>query len=113
MLLGLLWIMQLKPPLIRTLNAIFYSCAIAYSVQWISIILYMTFLSAQLWDVGITIFYYIYLLPLAYLQYVGLKDLLKSKHFLILTAVVIAVVVHYLLFEPELLLLRGVLDSIF
>lgn len=119
-LLGLLWIVRLEPPRTRTLNVIFYSCAIAYSVQWIFQIFLMISKYVLLGDVmdGISsniyyCIYYIYLAPLAYLQYVGLKDLLKTKHFLILIAVVIAVVVHYLLFEPEMLFIRNVFHGIF
>ncbi|WP_292410305.1 MULTISPECIES: hypothetical protein [unclassified Methanoculleus] len=111
-LLGLLWIMQVKPPLTRTLSVIFYSCAIACPFILIMLILDLFSGYALLRNSGI-ILYYLYLLPLGYLEYLGLQEVVKANRLQIIAAVVIAIVVHYLLFEPEIYFIENVLNGIF
>ena len=111
-LFSLLWIMQVKPPLIRTFSVIFYSCTIAYSFIWV--ILRLDLLSGHilLRNSG-NILYYLYLLPLGYLEYLGVRDIVSANRPRIIAATVVAIIIHYLLFEPELLFLTNLLNGIF
>lgn len=111
-LFSLLWIMQVKPPLIRTFSVIFYSFTIAYSFIWV--ILRLDLLSGHilLRNSG-NILYYLYLLPLGYLEYLGVRDIVNTNRPRIIAAIVVAIVIHYLLFEPELLFFTNLLNGIF
>ena len=79
-LLFLLRLIYDRIPVIQALSTIFYSCAIAYPF---TLLVYVINAPSGLF----LILKFIYLLPLAYLEYTGLKDLLKTKTRLILIAV--------------------------
>ncbi|ADN34881.1 hypothetical protein Mpet_0100 [Methanolacinia petrolearia DSM 11571] len=108
-LLFLLWIIQSKIPVIQSLSVIFYSCAIAYPFTLLRYFIYIPS-EYSLLSYGL---FYLYLLPLAFLEYIGLKDLLKTKHHLILIGVLITIVIQYLIFEPVYLFISGILNVIF
>ncbi|MBP2134131.1 hypothetical protein J2128_002097 [Methanomicrobium sp. W14] len=105
---------QLKP----ALSVIFYSCAIAFPFieLWWSIDTAFNFFTGMSIDVAIGCLYYtgvddlyyspisyifyIFAVPLAYLEYTGLKGMLKTRKHLILLLVLIAVIVQCILYQP-------------
>lgn len=108
-LILLLRIMQYRIPVKQAVSIIFYSGAIAY--PFILLVYILNIVSNYM--IKAEIFFYLFLIPLALLEYTGFKDLLKTKPRLILAAVLVAVVIQYLTFEPVYLFIQGVLSGIF
>ncbi|MBP2134136.1 hypothetical protein J2128_002102 [Methanomicrobium sp. W14] len=125
-LVALLKILKFRFQSIPALSVIFYSCAAAFPFTKIWSVLYMIYysLTENCLFTGLTPYstggiistciFFIYVVPpLAYLEYTGLKGMLKKRPHLILYSVITAAAIHCILYVPVFLYLTGLLRMTF
>ena len=109
----ILKLLKFKFDLVPALSVIFYACALAFPFVeswWVLSTLYFLITGIILQNgTTISFFYFIYVLPLTYFEYIGLKGFLKSESPWILISIVIAVIIHCILYLPEELYLMCIL----
>ncbi|HDR68415.1 MAG TPA: hypothetical protein ENN61_05120 [Bacteroidaceae bacterium] len=108
-LILLLRIMRYRFPVKQALSIVFYSGAISY--PFILLVYILNIVSNYM--IKTDFLFYLFLVPLALLEYIGFKDLLGTKPRLILAGVLITVAIQYLTLIPVYLYLQGVLSGIF
>jgi len=106
-LLFLLWVMRFRVPVKKGLNVIFYSAAIAFPFTLLVYVadIYSGHFFSHIFDY--IAYMNLYLLPLAYLEYIGFKELLKTKSLLVPAGVIISVLIQYLAYVPFHTFLMG------
>ncbi|WFN37315.1 hypothetical protein L1994_02710 [Methanomicrobium antiquum] len=114
---SLLWVLRMKPPLVKTMNTIFYGMAIAY--PFFLIVLAIEILSGGIFFEYLAIVaILIYLLPVLYMECLGISCLLKKSQnqviIAVLSGIIIAVLAEkYVLFGYEILVVNTVSQVVF